>query len=259
VLKRLCIPKLTLKLSILSSLLILLLSYSLLVSSEESKKNWYQIEYIIFEHKNADRHVLRFEDTSFKLPKRRQYLHLLDSGEPISPFQLKQVNTDATLESALKKLVKSPRVNVLDRGAWQQEIGRSEVLPPLKIAVDLRPDQSQQLLGEIQIVRERYMHAKANIYMTEWIQLPYPDLKDWLFQEPTESWPFSWLLQPIAYRHTTLTRVGESKIPKNVVHLEQSRRIKGSEIHYMDHPVLGVMITIKEIEPPFEFGDESDI
>jgi hypothetical protein len=44
--------------------------------------------------------------------------------------------------------------------------------------------------------------------------------------------------------------IGISDFYQNIRFLEESRRIKEGEIHYIDHPVLGIIVTIKEVQSP---------
>lgn len=229
-----------------------------LSQAKESDENWYQIEYIIFEHINADPYDLRYEDTPTSLPKRSHYLHLLKQGEALSPFHVIELDENNTvLNDALNKLKNSPDIKVHDHGAWQQALQRGQYIPPLKIEQDTDILNAQKLLGELQIKRERYLHVAANLYLENTITLPYADLKTWLFEEDTQRWPLDWLLQPLAYQHPSLEAIGESEISQNRIHLEQTRRIKNGEIHYIDHPVIGLIVTIKKVDSPYNFENEN--
>ncbi|MFT7185031.1 MAG: hypothetical protein ACI84K_000403 [Pseudohongiellaceae bacterium] len=241
-------------------LVLALFIFSTLSYAEENPENWYQIEYLLFEHINSDRHVLRFEDVKYAPPLREQYYYLTSNKNAASPFQLKEIdkiNSDFT--DIISRVSKSRELRIYSTGSWQQAIRRGQKLPPLKITGGQSYDNGKrfQLEGKLQIRRERYMHAEINVFLADFTPLPYSDLKNWFFEPDTTKWPINWLLQPFAHQSPILNEVGESLIPKNVIHFEQSRRIKDTEIHYIDHPALGLIITIKEIEPPFEYGAES--
>ena len=60
--------------------------------AEENPESWYQIEYILFEHLNSDRHVLRYEDVKYTPAKKAQYYYLTSNNNTASPFQLKDIN-----------------------------------------------------------------------------------------------------------------------------------------------------------------------
>jgi len=234
--------------------------FSTLSHAEENPENWYQIEYILFEHLNSDRHVLRFEDVKYTPVKRDQYYYLTTNKSAASPYQLKEIEeADSDFKDILSRISKSGELSVFSTGSWQQPIKRGQKLPPLRITGGQSYDEGNrfQLEGELQIQRERYMHAEINVFLADFSTLPYGDLKDWVFEAEEKRWPLDWLLQPLAYQHPALTKVGKALVPENVIHFKQSRRIKNGEIHYIDHPALGLIVTIKEIEPPFEYGVDS--
>ena len=198
--------------------------------------------------------------TSKNLSKSISLIYLTTNKNAASPYQLKTIDESTSdFMDISKRISKSKELNILSSGSWQQPIIRGQKLPPLKITAGQSYEGGNrfQLEGELQIRRERYMHAEINVFLADFIALPYDDLKDWFFESDETKWPVDWLLQPLAYQHPALTKVGASLIPENVIHFNQSHRIKNSEIHYIDHPALGLIITIKEIEPPFEYGENS--
>ena len=224
---------------------------------EEPNENLYQIEYIIFEQLNTDRHVLRYEDVRYALPHRVEYLHLLPAEQAMAPNQLKQLPlNEMDLNKPLQRLEKSHEVKVYAFGAWQQEIKKGEKLLPLQIDKDMSAQGGQHLSGEILIRRGRYVHADVNLYLSDFISLPYSDLQTWIFQTDSEKFPFDWLLLPLVDYSPYLEKNGEFSLPQNVTHLHQNRRIKEGEVHYLDHPALGVIIVIKQIDSLFFLTEE---
>jgi len=237
--------------------------FSSVSQAEESSANWYQIEYILFEHLLSDRHVLRFEDVQYKLPERDQYYYLTRNPHALSPFQLQEIDQDQSdFTDILKRLSASRELRVHSAGSWQQAIQRGQKLPPLKITGGSSYSNEEgnrfELEGELKISRGRYMHVDIDVFLANFTALPYTDLKDWVYVSDETRWPLNWLLIPLAYQHPALETTGESLVANNTIHFKQSRRIKDAEIHYIDHPALGLMVTIKEIEAPFEFGADDE-
>ena len=231
--------------------------------AEEQTESWYQIEYVLFEHVNSDRHVLRFEDVKYAPTKRQQYFYLTSNTNTASPFQLQVIDESLSdFTDILSRVADSNELRVFSKGSWQQAMKKGEKLPPLKISGGRSYNNGQrfQLEGELQIRRERYMHAEVDVYLADFKALPYHDLKNWFFEEDESKWPINWLLQPETTQQIapSVKKFGESLVPENVVHFKQSRRIKDAEVHYIDHPALGLIITIKGIDPPFEYGEGSD-
>jgi len=228
--------------------------------AERIAEDWYQIEFALFEHQNADKHTLRYQDLKYVLDNRKHYYFLVDQGNALSPYQLEQIDAElADLNEAVRRLKASREVKLHVNGGWRQAIQRDVDQPPLKIKAGKHFGDRFQLEGELTVRRSRYMHVDINVFLTDFKALPYSDIKHWLFENDTDRWPLDWLLMPLAYQHTVLHRVGQSYIPENTVHLKQTRRIKDGEIHYMDHPVLGLIATVKKVEAPFEYGDNSEL
>lgn len=242
-------------------LILIFFLFSQLGHAEETPESWYQIEYILFEHLKSDRHVLRHEDVKYNLVDKEQYLYLSTKNTVVSPYQLKKIEKEKSdFTDILDRISKSDELKVYSTGSWQQAIQRGEKIPPLKITGGQSYDNGQrfQLEGELQIKRERYMHASINVFLADFTTVPYNNLQSWFFEADDKKWPIDWLLQPLAFEHPTLNKTGQSFIANNVIHFKQSRRIKDAEVHYIDHPALGLMITIKEIAPPFEYGAGND-
>ena len=42
-------------------------------------------------------------------------------------------------------------------------------------------------------------------------------------------------------------------IAKDIAHMSETRRMRSGEIHYLDHPRFGVLITIEPTDPPFVY------
>jgi len=244
----------------------LLFAFSLIIFStpghaETPPEKWFQIEYVLFEHLNSDRHVLRFEDVKYDLPVREQYYYLTSNENAPSPYQLTTIaQSESDFVDVIKRVSASRELKVYSSGSWQQAIQRGEQLPPLKITGGQSYNEGErfQLEGELQIRRERYMHVDIDVFLSDFTSLPYTDLKNWVFESDTSKWPLNWLLSPLAYQHPALNKAGESLVAKNTIHFKQSRRIKDTEIHYIDHPALGLLVTIKKIETPFKYGENAE-
>ena len=232
----------------LSLVLLLLLWHSTSQAQESVNTSWYQIEYIIFQHLKTDAHILRYEDTPYPKQQDKQFSHLVDHPQPMSPFQFSKLDSaEMSLAEALDKLSRRRDIKLLDHGAWQQELASDESTPPLKIAKPI--SNKTRLFGELQIKKSRFTHAEFSLYMADSLLFPFADTKDWFFS-PQKSGTLIDLLLPLPESFNFTQRIGEQELYFNILHLQESRRIKQDEVHYLDHPVLGVIVTINEIEAP---------
>lgn len=231
---------------------VLILSFAFNAFSNESNEDWFQIEYVVFEHLNSDKSILRYEDTLYKPLQDIQYQYIYAFGEPMSPYQYEPMDLDQTdLGDAIKQLKRSQETRVIDHAAWQQVIDQDSQTLPLIVKAGARYFEDQfELEGTITIRRSRYMHADVDLFLSEFTATPYSDLADWFFQNEEDRWPAQWLVSPLAYTHPVLEKTGKSFVASNTYHLNHSRRVRDAETHYIDHPAIGMIVTIKAIENP---------
>ncbi|ABI57145.1 peptidoglycan binding protein CsiV [Alkalilimnicola ehrlichii MLHE-1] len=127
------------------------------------------------------------------------------------------------LHGARQRLEQSDAYDPLLHIGWRQEglpRNRSVAVPlppawmppqaPEEWAPSLEP---QRLYGLVRVYRERFLHAVIDL----------------------------------RYRRDTGDR--DALLPAGAVHaLQQSRRMRSDELHYLDHPVLGVLIQIRPVD-----------
>lgn len=217
-------------------------------AEEMSPGSWHQIEYIIFQHLKTDAHILRYEDTPYPKQKPKQFSYLVKSAYPLSPFQFTRLDSNSMkLADALRKLKQRRDIKVLDHGAWQQELISDLRIAPVKIFNQM--ESNTELFGELQIKKSRFTHAEFSIFLTESRTFNYADIKTWFFTPQLSGAIFD-LLSPLSDDESFIPHAGTQKVYFNSLHLKESRRIKQGEVHYIDHPALGVIVTINDIETP---------
>lgn len=215
---------------------------------------WYQIEYIIFEHLQTDDHILRYEDIPYPLTEKKQFSYIISSAQPASPYQYTQLPENNTeLKSAIQELKRSRAVEILDTHAWQQALIENANTPALKI--NTKVSKQRTLFGELQLKKSRYTHAEFKLFLVQKISVPYQDIKDWFLAKNTK-WKLIDLLTPITRNTSFTASIGTSEIYQNIRYLGESRRIKEGEVHYIDHPVISAIITIKEVPSPFKLSND---
>lgn len=220
-------------------------------------EDWYQVEYILLEHLEGDRHELRYEDIDYQDPMQRQYAYFYPGNTPITQHQYTALKGDELdLKDSYQRLKRDRRIKVLEYRAWQQAINSDEHYPALKIASPI--DSKRSLLGGVELSRKRYIHAELDVYLLGFVTVPNVDLVNWLF-EASEFDLIDLLLPQGSSSPLNLVANNESslQLPVNIVHLKESRRIKDGEVHYIDHPALAALITVKAIDAPFSYGEST--
>ncbi|WP_051678522.1 CsiV family protein [Thiomicrospira pelophila] len=132
-----------------------------------------------------------------------------------------------TLNEEVEKMTTEKGYDVLAHFAWRQNaLSREEALPVLVDQfVQQRRLESSILFGTIRMYQERFPHVQVNLEIDR--QIPQAVLErftehqhldiDWI----TEGWRFQ---------------------------INESRRVRFGEIHYLDHPIFGVLIKVDRVK-----------
>lgn len=205
--------------------LCLLTSASVLPASE--RQTWIQVEYVLFENLQSDRSPLSYET--------------IDANQPSETGLTKQMwptgDNKLALASAIIELQASRReYKVWSKGAWLQPIREDQTDTPLSIQVTDSKDPSRKLQGTLNVRKSRFYHAEIDVFLTDATSV-WPDENAVNMAEP----PLS--AAPISEQSAPLVPLA----PSNIIHFKDSRRVRNGEIHYIDHPALGLIVTVREV------------
>jgi hypothetical protein len=133
------------------------------------------------------------------------------------------------LNSAVKRLTSSPRYHILVRKSWLQPgLDRSNAVD-IDLSSTGNPaatDTTGSISGSVKIVLERYLHL-------------YTDL---VYHKPGSSEADTGIsITPAS------TSVSPSFQTENFV-IRDHRRMRSKELHYIDHPLVGILIKIVPVE-----------
>lgn len=260
-----------------------LMAVSFLASNAfaEEQENLYQIEFILFKQAAPDLSVLEFEKATEQSSDSGAFLTIFPNlGAPLSPYQRTGLGETAelTLVDQVERLNKKG-FTVLSQGAWQEQLENDSQSLPVRLSSEARPFDcefwrwicpsphpenddlevenqgvaaQQEFLGQLVIRRSRYMHAELHIDYYFKRPVLYGTLLEYIEDSDYARPPMSALLVP-----STDTGDGEALYANHATRMisvksfsfEQSRRVKNNEIHYLDHPYLGMIVSIKRIEP----------
>lgn len=229
----------------------LLLSFSLLTHAEEIR--YYDVEVVLFENlDNASRQGENWpKSVELELPETR-----IEIGQPYPgpipkeydpKFTFKALSQkDYQLQEQAKKIDESESRRVLLHTGWRQPgMAREEALTvyfkrqiagtspdspvTTEVAVDpmatsrLAQAQAGELEGMIRVILSRYLHVDSDIVF-----------RPQLAEEPQSFYAMEIMestVQPVVYR------------------LQQTRRrMRSRELHYLDNPVLGMLVLITPYE-----------
>ncbi len=180
-----------------------------------------------------------------------------------------------SLDRFANAMNRSGQYRVLFHEAWRQPVTELDNSPALLIQGGDTFDNHTELEGSITLSVSRYLHLHTRLWFTEfepnygqppgaWPELPRrPNDSQPELDEPTEnnwstpSWGDEWQ-NPTGNAwdmslNTTSSLpdfLGDDYVPRRIVSMNQQRRMRSEELHYLDHPIIGLLIRITPYERP---------
>ena len=196
--------------AITSFSLLFYLPATVLAETDEQVKNWYTIEVISFTRNRNSQIKERWLATPSQSETENPVLDNVMAIQPVSANEWK-------LSPHAYSLGTSPELKIQSHQACRQAGLVKAEAPWIKLQTE-----SGQLQGNIRISLSRYLHADIDI------RLANPD------------WSPSYF--PVAEQH--------KQQQSETISFRASRRLKRDELHYIDHPLAGVLIRIERYEKP---------
>ncbi len=212
-----------------SLLLALALLPSLVVAADETR--WYDVEVIIFNHKGQQYRDSELWPVDYELPQTEETQTLLsapsNSSKPVAFSRLDPKSLQLTAEAA--RIDSAPDMELLLHLGWRQP-GLAE---NKAVAVKIDGESSEQLSGTLKLTLSRYLHINTDLIYRE------PLSEESLDQQVGTPNVFSPSEEPAAL----------SFEPRfQAYHMKQSRRMRSRELHYLDHPLIGMAILVTPYE-----------
>ena len=169
---------------------------------------------------------------------------------------------------ALRSLQLSSRYRILSQQSWIQDLQPRNSAPAILIQGGERYGEHYELEGYIRIALERYLYAEPQLWLS---RFGYQQGKYYLPRRPSRQQP----LEPepetleqtpapqqealVEFPGTELTveddtpdapvmPIGAEPVERIVV-MSEERRMRSDELHYIDHPLFGLLIMISEPQP----------
>lgn len=223
-------------------------SFADTMDKEDKAQNWYKIEVIIFKYLNFNPEITQYEP----IPK-------VVTHYPDIPFI--RVTEDAPLTSnqvsALDikslDLYKSYRILSHDRNTrviyfqgWKQILLENDHATRIRIRSDETPE-GYALKGNLFLNKQRFLHAKADLFLLDYEQAYEQSLPEWFYLSDALALPLTQLLIPSSDIDNQQAEPRE----KIIANMNQSIRLRRDEVHYIDHPAMGLLIEITPTDPPY--------
>lgn len=169
------------------------------------------------------------------------------------------------LQAEVNQLKRNSGYNVIFHQAWRQPMVELDKAPALLIEGGGLFGNFRELSGSLTLSVSRYLHLKTNLWLSQfepnygqerldWPELPTrPSLRDQegnalLFEAPKNGLWSEFNNPEEEYENI----LAQPYLVSQVVTLEQKRRMRSGEMHYIDHPLMGLLVKITRYELPPE-------
>ncbi|WP_207062736.1 CsiV family protein [Motiliproteus sp. SC1-56] len=235
-------------------LLCLLLTLGLAASVNAQEQTdpppWYQVELFIFTQPTSALDSEFWSETV--LPRHSQDAINLVASDSEQDARLYAQGAFRLLDAASHDLPLDPSqfrrggYRPLFRGSWRQPLLPREESRPIRIrGGQALAEGLYELEGEIRLDIARYLHLRTDLYFTQAVPADWqsPLMPPASAATPSPSTP--------APEVSTLGLATVDPAPRLLsVNLKQERRMRSGQLHYLDHPMFGLMVKLSPWEPP---------
>ncbi|MEE8057841.1 MAG: CsiV family protein [Pseudomonadales bacterium] len=171
------------------------------------------------------------------------------------------------LTEVVERILAEADYRLLFHQAWRQPVGKRNEADSLLIRGGNQFDSHFELEGSINLSVARYLHLTTDLWLSTFVSSIGRDQKPWpvLPKAPTIS------VADTGQDHHTIARNNNAKDNSKVllsfespfvtvegkqysvertVAMRQHRRMRSNELHYIDHPLIGLLIKIIPYEVP---------
>lgn len=250
--------------------------------AQQSSDTLYQIDMVFFLHTSKSYRTEETWPKNIDLNWPEQYGLIVEQPESLDP-QLKaqamaikkMANTNGLIADDAEKLDKLPRYKVVKHLSFVTSLGKETNATNWVIDETITDKHGQQnrIAGTFKLYKKRFLHLKTKLWIaiagkeetqaslaeetpaaidTTQTLTVSPDTAsaEEEIEETVENWP---TLPPYLMAATTDEAKDESAPDafsniELISTLEQHRKLRSKEKHYIDHPLFGVLLYIKPLE-----------
>lgn len=235
----------------------------------EFEGNWFQVEVLIFEHTgNRPENPERWP-TYPSLERRSAALTINEPGPESTENRLNPSahvpapfmplsEPEWTLGAEKEVLEKSRNYRVLYHQSWVQPVpGRNDVVPIRIDAGDVYGNQ-HELQGYLELYVERYLHLSTDLQLIRYASTDNPFR---LIDEEADTGniisPFEGLSldqqanasgREVFDTEVITSNNNQYYVATESIEMKQRRRMRSTELHYIDNPELGLLIYIVPLD-----------
>ncbi|RYY02039.1 MAG: hypothetical protein EOO53_15030 [Gammaproteobacteria bacterium] len=198
---------------------------------EQNHERLYQVELIVFARNESNPQENWPSDIKLIYPE--NLLSVKADGNSPEGFSLLPAN-ERLLNPQAATLARSGSYTLLYHQAWRQMIyGRKA---NIAISGGKTFNGHQELEGSISLSVAQYLKVQTNLWLTQFAPAG---------TNITDTWPE---LPNIPNTDISEADKSQGYLIKRIVKLSEVRTMRSSEVHYIDHPLLGVIVKIIPVE-----------
>lgn len=143
------------------------------------------------------------------------------------------------------RINKRSNMNVIWHQAWIEPVQPEGSAIQHPIDVRLKDKMDIQLRGTINLHLSRYLHINTDLNVQHY-ELSEPNELAALSLPATENAKTDYRADLLSEQDISLGE--QQQTPLRSAHIKQSRRMRSKELHYVDHPMLGLVVKVIPIE-----------
>lgn len=183
----------------------------------------------------------------------------------IPPFQQLQPEL-WEFNDYLRSLDRSSGYRILFHSAWRQPLEEKRDAAPILVQGGRQFNEYNELEGYVRISVSRYLHIDTNLWLIDYAEaleaedLPWNRASDQLnslFEDESYNQAIPLGSSVENTPSFVLEQAPAVYEPIHIVEFKQSRRMRSGELHYIDHPLMGILIRLTPYEDE-ESGSESN-
>jgi len=176
------------------------------------------------------------------------------------PLEIPFSNLGIAFEDKAKKFERAKDLKVVWSEKWRQPIPEKSdaLLPENQIEINIKtalnfksaiknhtPLIEISVSGNLYLYRSRYLHLVTDLQVQHWQGLESNSAIDQAIKVLPSHARSEINIVP-SNNSSQLTEVSE--IPLRAARIRQSRRMRSTELHYIDHPMLGILVRVTPID-----------
>jgi len=184
-------------------------------------------------------------------------------------------NAQRALNRERQRLAAQGNIRVLFHEAWRQPLASAEKTPAVLVFGGETFAKHHRLEGSLQFSVARYLHLQTNLWLSDfhintgqgspWPEIPLNPLERLKHTEQTPSDLFAensnlmgnnWSASRQSAWQTSSDNAELQEfltapyLPRRILTVQQHRRMRSGELHYIDHPRVGILLIIHPYKVP---------